>query len=425
MTLVSAQIIDPRPADRAIEGARADLEQVLASRTFERAPTLRRLLEYLWERRDEEISEYAIATEALNRRADFEPRYDATVRVLVSRLRQRLKVFYEEDGTALATRVVIPLGTHQIQIAEAERELKSDFQHSVEDRNEHTEYKPWWFSRGIMLAQVAIIVALAATTGWLLWERSHPITQAAPANPVRLQFFWKQYLDNGKNTRIIVPNPTFFSFGDGLMVRDIHVNDFLSLNSSPRLKLLRNQYGRPTLAQQYVAASDAFSMLRLDRFLETQGVPVAISTTQESSLEALDHENVIVAGNSHTLALFPDILNQLNFQVDSSAWRAINRHPLPGEPQKIDTVYESKTRIVTPGIIASLPGGPAGTHILVLMATYHTSALVAYLTSENGMHELEQAQAAHGNCRYFEALISSQIEGNTELKSRLVLFRAH
>ena len=421
---VSVHVIDPRTADRVTEVARADLEQVLASRTFERAPTLRRLLEYLWERRDEEISEYAIATEALNRRADFEPRSDATVRVLVSRLRQRLKVFYEEDGAALATRIVIPLGTHQVQVAEAERELKSDFQHSLENHGEQSEHKPWWSSRGIMVAQLAIIVTLAATTGWLLWARSHPTDQAAPANSVGLQFFWKQYLDNGKNTRIIVPNPTFFSFGDGLMVRDIHVNDFLSLNSSPRLKSMRNQYGQPTLSQQYVAASDAFSMLRLDRFLEMHGVPVTISTTQESSLEALDRENVIVAGNSHTLALFPDILNQLNFQVDSNLWRAINRHPLPGEPQKIDTVNESKTRIDTPGIIASLPGGSAGTHILVLMATYHTSALVAYLTSESGMRELEQAQAAHGNCRYFEALISSQIEGNTELKSRLVLFRA-
>jgi hypothetical protein len=164
-------------------------------------------------------------------------------------------------------------------------------------------------------------------------------------------------------------------------------------------------------------------MLRLVRFLETQGVPVAISTTAETSLEALDHENVIIAGNSHTLALFPEVLNQLNYQVDTNNWRAINRKPLPGEPEKIDTVYESRTRIVTPGVIASLPGGPAGTHILVLMATYHTSALVAYLTSESGMRELEQAQAAHGNCRYFEAVVVSQIEGNTELKSRLALFR--
>ena len=425
VTPVSAHVIDPHPADRVTEGARADLDQVLASHTFERAPTLRRLLEYLWERRDEEISEYAIATEALNRRADFEPRYDATVRVLVSRLRQRLKVFYEEEGAALATRVVIPLGTHQIQIDEAERELKGDSQHSAENRNEQSERRPWWSGRVILVVQFAIIVILAATTGWLLRERSRAAAQSAAANPVRLQFFWKQFLDNGNNTRIIVPNPTFFSFGDGLMVRDIHVNDFLSLNSSPRLKLLRNQYGPPTLSQHYVAASDAFSMLQLDRFLETQGTPVAISTTQESSLEALDHENVIVAGNSHTLALFPDILNQLNFQVDSSLWRAINRHPLPGEPEKIDTVYESPTRIVTPGIIASLPGGSAGTHILVLMATYHTSALVTYLTSESGMRELEQAQAAHGNCRYFEALISSQIEGNTDLKGRLILFRAH
>jgi hypothetical protein len=425
VTPVSAHVIESSPIDTPKENTRLALEQILASRTFERAPTLRRLLEYLWERRGEEVSEYAIATEALKRRADFDPRYDATVRVLVSRLRQRLKVFYEEEGTALTERILIPLGTHQIQVVETEPNPRAELHSPVEGRSETNEPRPWWLSRNLIAAQSAVILILAVTSGWLLWGRSHAAIQTARADPAQWQLFWKQFFDNGRSTHIIVPNPIFFAFKKGLMVRDVHVNDYLALNSSVPLKSLRNQFGPPTLWQDYVSASDAFSMLRLDRFLETQGVTVAISTTAEISPEALDHENVIIAGNSHTLAPFPDILNQLNFQVDTDHMRAINRHPLPGEPEQIDTVEESPTRIVTPGVIASLPGGPAGTHILLLMATYHTAALVEYLTSQSGMRELEQAQAAHGNCRYFEAVILSQIEGNTELRSRLRLFRPY
>jgi hypothetical protein len=424
VTLGSAQAIDPISDDSQIEAARPALEPVLASHSFERAPTLRRLLQYLWDHRDEEISEYAIATEALKRRPDFEPRYDATVRVLVSRLRQRLKEFYEEDGAKLATRIVIPLGTHQIQVVEVEQHLSIEPTAFPASHLESFESEQRGLNRIVIFAQFALIALLMCSTGWLLWERNHKPAQAAQADPLRLHAFWTQFLGNGKTTRLIVPNPIFFAFGDGIMVRDIHVNDYLALKNSKALTSIRSLMGRPALAQQYVAASDAFAALRLDSYLESHGIPITISTTADASMDALDHENVIVAGNSHTLTSL-GVANRLSFQMDTNNWRVLNRKPMPGEPAEFDTVNESKTRMVTPGVIASLPGGPAGTHVLVLITTYHTAALVAYLTSENGIRQLEQAQAAHGNCRYFEAVIVSQIEGNTELGGNLALFHPY
>ena len=92
------------------------LQRVLESRTFEKAPALRALLTYLWQHRAESINEYAIATEALGRTACFDARIDATVRVQISRLRQRLDSFYEEEGKDCKERLTIPLGSHHIQL---------------------------------------------------------------------------------------------------------------------------------------------------------------------------------------------------------------------------------------------------------------------------------------------------------------------
>ena len=92
------------------------LVSVLESRTFERAPALRMLLAYLWQHRDDSLSEYAIATEALGRPPVFDSKVDATVRVQISRLRQRLEKYYEEQGAQDPERIVIPLGSHQIRI---------------------------------------------------------------------------------------------------------------------------------------------------------------------------------------------------------------------------------------------------------------------------------------------------------------------
>src|SRR5262245_5095470 len=57
--------------------------QVADSDTFGSAPTMRALLLYLWEHQGEPISEYAIATEALGRNGDFDPKVDSTARVQV------------------------------------------------------------------------------------------------------------------------------------------------------------------------------------------------------------------------------------------------------------------------------------------------------------------------------------------------------
>src|SRR3954447_10974696 len=72
------------------------LTRILESHGFQRSPALRKLLAYLWKYRDETLSEYAIATEALGRNSLFDAKFDSTVRVQVSRLRHRLDRYYQE-----------------------------------------------------------------------------------------------------------------------------------------------------------------------------------------------------------------------------------------------------------------------------------------------------------------------------------------
>ena len=84
--------------------------QVADSETFQSAPTMRALLVYLWNHQGEQLSEYAIATEALGRSPDFDPKSDSTVRVHIARLRAKLKEFNEAAGPAFPLRLALPLG---------------------------------------------------------------------------------------------------------------------------------------------------------------------------------------------------------------------------------------------------------------------------------------------------------------------------
>jgi hypothetical protein len=90
---------------------RSELETVLASTLFSRAPDLSRILKYVCEQhflnQADTIKEYSIAVEALGRGTGFSPSEDSSVRVQAARLRKHLKRYYETDGVNHPVRIGI------------------------------------------------------------------------------------------------------------------------------------------------------------------------------------------------------------------------------------------------------------------------------------------------------------------------------
>ncbi len=95
---------------------RAEVEHLLSSGMFQRAPLLARLLTYICEKtlsgQADEVKEYNIAVEALGRPADFDQRRDAIVRVEAHRLRKRLDAYYEGEGAGRPVRIVLAPGKY-------------------------------------------------------------------------------------------------------------------------------------------------------------------------------------------------------------------------------------------------------------------------------------------------------------------------
>src|SRR5438477_6725276 len=93
---------------------RHELDALLASGIFSRAPNLAQLLTYVcakyFEGTAEQIKEYNIAVEALGRPPEFDQKRDSIVRVEAHRLRKRLKEYYETEGANHPVQIVIPPG---------------------------------------------------------------------------------------------------------------------------------------------------------------------------------------------------------------------------------------------------------------------------------------------------------------------------
>lgn len=95
---------------------RSELNALLESPLFSRAPSLRSFLSYVCEQhfggKAEDLKEYNIAVEALGRNPGFDHTRDSIVRVEAHKLRKRLKEFYENEGADHRIHIEIPPGQY-------------------------------------------------------------------------------------------------------------------------------------------------------------------------------------------------------------------------------------------------------------------------------------------------------------------------
>lgn len=109
MTIESPETVD-------LDAQRAELEAVLRSEQFMRAPTLAHLLSYLCEKlfagEAYQIKEYSVGVEVFRRGTSFDQDSDSIVRVEANRLRKRLAAYYAGDGASHKLRITIPLGQY-------------------------------------------------------------------------------------------------------------------------------------------------------------------------------------------------------------------------------------------------------------------------------------------------------------------------
>jgi hypothetical protein len=96
------------------QAERAEMESVLQSGIFGKAPRLGNFFRYICERylegNGDQVKEYSIALEALGRSAEFDPKKDSIVRVEAHRLRKRLEEYYAGAGADHPIQIRIPSG---------------------------------------------------------------------------------------------------------------------------------------------------------------------------------------------------------------------------------------------------------------------------------------------------------------------------
>lgn len=383
---------------------------ILQSHSFVKAPSLRQLLTFLWTHRNDTISEYTLATEALGRSTSFDPRVDATARVVVARLRQRLKDFYSSEGADCPLRLSIPLGGHQLVV---EIRLPEPIAEPVEP-----EVAPARPRRSFPWIPVALTMT-AAAGGLLIGQLLPRRGEARPPLPP----FWTTFLKGGMPTSVYVPTPVLVSWADTpVSMHDLRTNDPQKLLESTEIAALAKRLGPPRINQNYAVGRDTFAAVKLVQFLATRGVHVQLAGTGSMPSEAPPDRNVVLPGTSWSSSGVRTATLGANFQISAEDSDVIvNLSPKAGEQAKYRTRRVGPGRSVQYGTILHRTTSPVTRQLA--LAGVDTDVLVEFLTAEDNLDELAQAWQQAGRPSDYEALVEAETDGETALRTHLVAFR--
>src|ERR1035437_4071126 len=143
-----------------LDPCRLQLQRVLESESFRNSDRLRRLLSYVAERSlshtADDLKEYVIGVDVFGKPPSYDPQKDASVRVQISRLRQKIDEYYTGEGSGDPYRLLLPKGHFTIRFEPRQSEATGSKPAPVVAAR---------FSR----AQIGLTVTLFLLAASLLW----------------------------------------------------------------------------------------------------------------------------------------------------------------------------------------------------------------------------------------------------------------
>lgn len=430
--------VPPSPQAK-FESERRELEAVLSSQVFSRAPNLSRILSYVCEKYFlgdvDSIREYNIAVEALGRKPDFDPSGDSIVRVEVSRLRRRLREYYAGEGASHAVRIQLPETGYVPQFVRAgadSQPLASAGVPSETGVHERPATTPAQ-SQLLIRVLVGLLVLFATVCCWLAWQNLRLRAQVgatAPDTPL-LDSFWTQFLGEGRRSLVVTSDANVMILGN-ILNRPVTLHEY-RISSYPQLLLepaipqaeFRNFMAR-FMSTYLTNTQDAIVAAELRRITSRYGADVSVVYARDYRPIPNSSDNVILLGHRKAnpcVELFEDRVNfAYAWDPATSKGTLINRNPQKGEkdryPVEVDRSYAT---------IYYRPGSKSSGSLLLLGGNDMAGVDLGgrFLCSEASLKKLRAALDLNSGKLFpsFEVLLAARRVLNVPFEPEIVAVR--
>jgi hypothetical protein len=406
-----------------------ELQKILSSRHFSKAPMRRRFLEFASGQaflgEDSKLNEYLIGVEVYERGKDFDPQQDPIVRVQAHEIRRALKNYYLEEGKDSLIRIEL----HPGHYAPVFKRVKLDGDASPTPATGngpaaeiHQQSFRWGYA-------VVAFLALACVTLLALFLRerflAHPrLESKAPASALAESedWFWKPFLASGSEPLVIVPTPPLLRLAtDGDTAETLRGGTIVPKSKLPEFhdtihfRELRS-FVFVSTTTDFTGIGEALGLLRLSRIFQSHGLTVRVKPGRLTDFSEIQGSNTIVLGgaNPWTNRVF---VNQPGFSVSAGVFR--NNAPGPGEQSVYSPRFDPVTNRLTQdyALIYMAPNRTRLERLLLLYGvfTQGTQAAAEYVTNGERLAELRRALLAASPDHktippFFQALISVPVE---------------
>lgn len=444
----------------SMDQCQQQVQRIVRSSTFRNALTLQQLFQFVADKAisgaAEGLKEYTIGVEAFGRKQDFDPKTDPIVRVQIHRLRQKLREYYELEGSHDPVLVEVPKGhylPHFESVSSSGIRTASD---SVSvatllgDKTDTEAIEPSADRRRVsgraaLLAAGAVLFVAGLWVGGL---RTRTGTGLASANSVSgrssdpVKMFWGTFLGSDSAPIIAYPDAVFllddsndlFRFRQGASdergaLVDPHLAERFASNPA-----LIAKAGQLYYENGYTGTGELEAVGMLTELFGRMGVRPTIKSSRDITPDDLKQHNVILLGSPFQNVAVAQLVPEGDFAFDNpdsrrEEWRAqiTNGHPRANESPTYHTERDPVTRVlkVDYSLISIQPGIVSGRYIAILggLDTKGTEGAMMFATSQTGLEALSQSLAdsgissPKGRPPVFQALIRVQLEKGYEVLS--------
>lgn len=423
------------------ESAQRELiRRILASPTFARSERLCSLLTYVcdvtFQGREAELNEQKIGQAVFGRSPDYDSSIDGIVRTQASRLRQRLEMYFEQEGAEEVLRVIIPKGSYipvftprhtaePVAPVSPVRDipaLPAEVASPPKERSV-SSLIPW-------LLCAALAVALAMV---LIWN--HATAMAAPAAPPTHPLWSQIFLP--QQPTLEVPGDSGLVLSHTFDQRNISLNEYLlgdyrtstfnaSTNPLPSdIRSLRVEMAN----RRYTSIVDLDAAVRLAQIAQTLHSNLQVRYSRDLRPNDLKTGNVILVGAFEANPWVELLERNMNFLLQNNykakVFSVINKSPREGEPTHWDSRLDDPQRRVY-GVVAFAPNLSGNGNALLIEGTSMAGTESAWdFVSDDSelLPFLKRIQRPDGKIPYFELLLETQNMSSSAVHSNILAWR--
>lgn len=414
------------------EGMLNQVEQILRSETFRSSEVLRQLLRFLAERsaagEADQLKEYTIAVDALDKASTYDPRHDSAVRIQVGRLRQKLAEYYRNEGKDDPLIVELPKG--RFKLICGPRPLASDNVAPVP--KVPATNAMIWLPATLWLT---LLIALAVWGHFALKPRNSDsrLSAAGSGWTPELEELWRPFLSTNRPTILAIEDPLFVELGggggSGVYYRDRSINQWENVLNSPNVRALRKVMKEPSAkpSRYYTTLGDMNAAFFIARLFGAES-RISLTKTSELSWQQLADNNVLFVGaqaffntQMHAMELQPELVR--------TPGGIGNLHPRPGEPAMFSDQFSAAPTEegYVYALVTRLPG-PLGAG---QVQSFTSSTGAGYAGAVQSFTDPKFARMLVGNLKrtygrmpaFYQALLKVDFKDGVPTETSLILTR--